>query len=228
MSVVRVGDLFGMGGVVLYPATSSVTVNGRPVATFGAAYTPHLGCTPKTPQHCVGVIFDMPAGVTMDGQIPLTKGAKGICGHSPMSSSEDVFIVGGGFGVLGLALSIGLGKLDFGPSDLGGLASGFADLTAPITSALDSVSSTVSGAAGGGFFGRIAAGAARSFVTSVGTGALRSATSVAFGGRAEPVSSIVTNAAAGAVAFGVSAVINGAVSQIERTVTASVRTATGN
>lgn len=224
MSVVRVGDLFGMGGIVLYPATSSVTVNGRPVATFGALYTPHLGCTPKTPQHCVGMIFDAPAGVTMDGQIPLTKGAIGICGHSPTTASDDVIIVGGGFGVLGLALSLGLGQIDFGTSDLGGLASGFAGATAPITSALENVSSTVSSSVGGGAFGRIVGGAARSFVTSLATSALRSATSVAAGGRPQSLSSALTNATAGAIAVGVTGVINGAASQIEKKITSTVRT----
>jgi uncharacterized Zn-binding protein involved in type VI secretion len=175
MSVVRLGDLFGMGGIVTVPASSSVTVNGRPVALQGAIYTPHLGCSPKTPQHCIGVIFDMPAGVTIEGQVPLTKGAKGICGHSPTTASSDVFIVGGGFGMLGAIAGAVLGSMDFGSSDLGGLASGFADFTAPITEGLSSIGSVASSAVGGGTLGQIASGVATSSVTGIATGALNRA-----------------------------------------------------
>ena len=175
MSVVRLGDLFGMGGIVTVPASSSVTVNGRPVALQGAIYTPHLGCTPKTPQHCFGVIFDMPAGVTIEGQVPLTKGAKGICGHSPTTASTDVFIIGGGFGALGAVAGLALGKLDFGTSDLGGIASGFADFASPITEGLSSIGSAASNLVGGGELGKIASGVATSTVTGIATGTVNRA-----------------------------------------------------
>jgi len=175
MSVVRLGDLFGMGGIVTVPASSSVTVNGRPVALQGAVYTPHIGCTPKTPQHCFGVIFDIPAGVTIEGQTPLTKGAKGICGHSPTTASSDVFIIGGGFGVLGAFAGLALGGIDFGTSDLGGLASGFADFAAPVTEGLSSIGSAASGLVGVGVLGQIASGIATSTVTGIATGAVNRA-----------------------------------------------------
>jgi len=123
MSVVRQGDMFGYGGIVTAPASSSVTVNGRPVALFGAIYTPHYGCTPKTFIHCFGFIFDNPAGVTIEGQIPITKGGLGICGHKPTTGSSDVFIVGGGFGIAGAILGAGL-QGGFSPSDAGADAVG--------------------------------------------------------------------------------------------------------
>ncbi len=131
MSVVRQGDMFGYGGIVTAPASSSVTVNGRPVALLGAIYTPHYGCTPKTFIHCFGFVFDFPAGVTIEGQIPITKGGMGICGHKPTTASDDVFIVGGGLGIagafLGAALQGGFSSAgaDAGADAVGGgLASG--------------------------------------------------------------------------------------------------------
>lgn len=172
MSVVRLGDFFGIGGLVTIPASSTVTVNGRPVALQGAAYTPHLGCSPKTPQHCIGVIFDIPAGVTIEGSTPLTKGAKGICGHSPTTASTDVFIVGGGFGALGIVAGALSSGLDFGSSDLGGLASGFADFASPITDGLASIGAGAAAAVGGGTLGQIASGVATSTVTGIATGTL--------------------------------------------------------
>lgn len=123
MSVVRQGDMFGYGGIVTAPASSSVTVNGRPVALFGAIYTPHYGCTPKTFIHCFGFIFDNPAGVTIEGQIPITKGGLGICGHKPTTGSSDVFIVGGGFGIAGAILGAGL-QGGFSPAEGGADAVG--------------------------------------------------------------------------------------------------------
>jgi hypothetical protein len=181
MSVVRQGDLFAMGGIVTAPCSTSVTVNGRPVALQGAVYTPHLGCTPAQPQHCVGVIFDMPAGVTIEGQVPITKGGKGICGHSPSTASTDVIIVGGGFGPVGALISMGAGKLDFGTSELGGLASGFSDAAGSVTGSLGSIGETLSGAVGGGELGKIVASVGTSAITSTATSvvgaALQKATS---------------------------------------------------
>lgn len=165
--IARVGDFLGMGGLLTAPASSSVTVNGRPVALMGCVYTPHIGCTPATPQHCVGITIDMDAGVSIEGQIPLTKGAKGICGHGVMSASDDVIIMGGGFGILGSLAGAALGQLDFGTSDLGGLASGFSDAASGFTGALDSVTSSISAAVGGGELGKIIAGVAVSTAKSI-------------------------------------------------------------
>jgi hypothetical protein len=187
MSVVRQGDLFASGGIVTAPCSTSVTVNGRPVALQGAVYTPHLGCTPTTPQHCFGVIFDMPAGVTIEGQTPITKGGKGICGHSPSTASTDVIIVGGGFGPVGALLSMGAGKIDFGTSELGGLASGFSDAASSVTGGFDAITSSfgseLSGLVGGGELGKIVGSIGASVISStaksVVTAAIQKATSKA-------------------------------------------------
>ena len=134
MSVVRQGDMFGYGGIITAPASSSVTVNGRPVALFGAIYTPHYGCTPKTFIHCFGFVFDLPAGVTIEGQTPITKGGLGICGHKPTTASSDVFIVGGGLGIagaiLGAALQGGFSPADGGADAVGGGLASTAEQTA--------------------------------------------------------------------------------------------------
>jgi hypothetical protein len=115
--------MFGYGGIITAPASSSVTVNGRPVALFGAIYTPHWGCTPKKLQHCFGFVFDLPAGVSIEGQTPITKGGLGICGHKPTTASSDVFIVGGGLGIVGSILGAVL-QGSFSPADGGADAVG--------------------------------------------------------------------------------------------------------
>lgn len=92
--IARIGDIYGKGGVVIGNASSSVTVNGRPVALEGANFTPHFKCGPAGPQHCFGVIFGSGRGVTIEGQAPLTKGSKGTCGESVMTASSDVIIKG--------------------------------------------------------------------------------------------------------------------------------------
>lgn len=134
--LVRIGDILGPGGLVIGNSSSSVTVNGRPVALMGCVYTPHLGCTPKKPLHCFGSIIDFPGGLTIEGQMPLTKGAKGICGHGIMLASDDVLSLGGG-GLIGLVLGVALGQLGNGfsvdPSgNFGSFAAGFESAAAPI------------------------------------------------------------------------------------------------
>jgi len=141
--LVRVGDILGPGGLVVGPTSSTVTVNGRPIAFLGSVYTPHLGCTPKKPLHCFGPIIDFPGGLTIEGRIPLTKGAKGICGHGIMLASDDVISLGGG-GILGLIVGIALGQLGNGfsidPSgNFGSFAQGFEAATAPIAQIANTV-----------------------------------------------------------------------------------------
>ena len=59
--IARVGDVLGKGGILTFPASPDVFVNGRPVALEGCIYTPHPPC-PKDPRHCVGPTFALPAG----------------------------------------------------------------------------------------------------------------------------------------------------------------------
>lgn len=96
--IARVGDILGKGGILTSPFSPDVTVNGRPVALFGAIYTAHPPCSPKSPAHCIGPTFDVPAGVTINGIIPITKSGKGLCGDGVKTASDDVIIVGGGTG----------------------------------------------------------------------------------------------------------------------------------
>jgi len=147
--LVRIGDILGPGGLVIGDASSSVTVNGRPVAlSLRTTYTPHLGCSPKKPLHCFGVLIDLPGGLTIEGEIPITKGGKGICGHGVQTASEDVISMGGG-GVLGAIVGIALGALGSGLSvdaagDVGSFAAGFE----AATSSFESVATTVQNSLG--------------------------------------------------------------------------------
>lgn len=141
--LVRIGDILGPGGLVIGTASSTVTVNGRPIALLGSVYTPHLGCTPKKPLHCFGGIIDFPGGLTIEGRQPLTKGGKGICGHGIMIASDDVISLGGG-GLLSLVVGIALGQLGNGfsvdPSgNFGSFAAGFEATAAPIASIANTV-----------------------------------------------------------------------------------------
>lgn len=91
--VTREGDLFGMGGVVFGNSASNVTVDGRPVALNGSMFTPHILCSPKSPQHCFGVVFSSVSGVVVNGVAPLIQGSKGTCGHSVSGGSQNVIIL---------------------------------------------------------------------------------------------------------------------------------------
>lgn len=92
--IARIGDIYGKGGIVIGNSSSSVFVNGRPVALNGANFTPHFLCSSATFPHCFGVIFSMGGGVTIEGQSPLLKGSKGTCGESVMTASSDVIVKG--------------------------------------------------------------------------------------------------------------------------------------
>lgn len=143
--VARAGDLLGPGGVIIGRFASSVTVNGRNVICQPSVYGPHLGCSPKKPQHCFGPIIDVPGGVTVEGLPPLTQGGKGICGHGVKTASKDVLIVSGGLGILGSVLGLALGGLNFGESDIGGFASAFEQTAAPITTTISGVENAIKG-----------------------------------------------------------------------------------
>lgn len=110
--IVRANDLFAIGGVVIGNQSATVTVNDRPVALSPSAFTPHLGCTPKTPWHCIGSVIEVgSSGVEVEGRPVLTQQARGTCAHGITTASPDVFIVSGGLGAgAGLAFA-GLGKL---------------------------------------------------------------------------------------------------------------------
>ena len=110
--IARIGDLLGPGGVLTAPFSPDVFINNRPAALFGIRYTAHPCCGAKgcPPAHCGGPTFDTPAGVYINGQIPVTKSGKGLCGHGVRTASNDVIISGGlSGGIGGFALGKALG-----------------------------------------------------------------------------------------------------------------------
>lgn len=92
--ITREGDLFGMGGIVFGNSASNVTVDGRPVALNGSAYTPHILCSFKQPQHCFGMVNSSVRNVLVNGAPPLIQGSKGTCGHTVSGGSSAVVILG--------------------------------------------------------------------------------------------------------------------------------------
>ena len=100
--IARVGDILGPGGVLTAPFSPDVFVNGRPVALLGCIYTAHPCCGAKgcPPSHCFGPTFAIPEGVYVNGLPPITKGSRGLCGHTVSTASSDVIISGGMFSSL--------------------------------------------------------------------------------------------------------------------------------
>ena len=88
----RLGDILGPGGVLVFPVSPNVLVNGRPVALDQCTYTPHPCCGAKgcPPAHCFGTTKSIIRGTLVNGRPALTKGAIGKCGHRVQSASFDV------------------------------------------------------------------------------------------------------------------------------------------
>jgi uncharacterized Zn-binding protein involved in type VI secretion len=89
----RVGDLNSGGGVALGPGHNNVLINGRPALIPDTPFTPHPPCSPKAPQHCVGVVAVVGNATTVFANgIPLVlTGAKDSClQHSRAGGSTDV------------------------------------------------------------------------------------------------------------------------------------------
>jgi uncharacterized Zn-binding protein involved in type VI secretion len=115
----RVGDILGPGGVLTFPCSFDVFVNGRPAALEGCIYTPHPCCgEPECPPtHCVGPTFALPSGVFINGLPPIVKGSIGLCGDVVKTASPDVIISGGGgFGGMftSLVFNAGVGEVGRG------------------------------------------------------------------------------------------------------------------
>jgi uncharacterized Zn-binding protein involved in type VI secretion len=89
----RVGDLDTGGGVAIGPGHADVLINGRPALIPGTPFTPHPPCSPKQPQHCVGVVAVTGNATTVYANgLPLVlDGAKDSClQHSRVLGSMDV------------------------------------------------------------------------------------------------------------------------------------------
>jgi len=79
--VQRVGDANSGGGVATGPGHANVRVNGRPALKPFTKFTPHIGCSPKQPQHCKGVVGVSGNATTVkaNGQPLVLTGAKDSC-----------------------------------------------------------------------------------------------------------------------------------------------------
>lgn len=91
--VQRVGDVSTGGGVALGPGHNNVRINGRPALMPNTPFTPHMGCSPKTPQHCIGVVAVSGNARTVraNGQPLVLTGAKDSCmSHSRAMGSPNV------------------------------------------------------------------------------------------------------------------------------------------
>lgn len=211
--VARVGDILGKGGLLTFPFSPDVTVNGRPVALEGCFYTPHPPCGPKDPRHCFGPTFSIPNGVTINGLPPITKGSLGLCGDPVKTASSDVIVVGGALdAVVGLAAGAALGGLG---GEIGGLYSGvdvsaFSGITETVGTAFSGIGGQIAiGALGGGVEGAlgaalgagVGAGVAAAGLTGVGA---QIATAAITGG----IRGGVQGALSGAVGAGVTAGVN--------------------
>lgn len=107
--VQRVGDLNAGGGIALGPGHNNVLINGRPALLPNTPFTPHIGCNPKFPIHCVGVVGIMGGSPSVRANgIPLvTDGDKDSCMHSRQGGSPNVRAPGGA-GLGGALGSIGV------------------------------------------------------------------------------------------------------------------------
>lgn len=91
--VQRVGDLSSGGGIALGPGHNNVRINGRPALKPNTLFTPHIGCSPKAPQHCIGVvaIVGNASTVRANGEPLVIAGAKDSClSHSRIMGSTNV------------------------------------------------------------------------------------------------------------------------------------------
>ena len=96
--VQRVGDLNSGGGVALGPGHNNVLINGRPALIPNTPFTPHIGCNPKFPIHCAGLVAvtgNSPS-VFANGQPLVVDGAKDSCFHGRTSGSPNVRAPGSG------------------------------------------------------------------------------------------------------------------------------------
>ena len=87
--VVRVGDANSGGGIATTPHMN-ITVNGRPMAKWLSAVTPHPPC-PKPAIHCSAkAAFPGSKKVTANGVPVMRVGDKDTCGHARAKGSMNV------------------------------------------------------------------------------------------------------------------------------------------
>jgi uncharacterized Zn-binding protein involved in type VI secretion len=88
----RVGDPNSGGGIAVGPGHNDVLINGRPALIPATPFTPHIGCNPKFPIHCVGVVSVMGTSTSVFANgIPLAlDGGTDSCKHKRTLGSPDV------------------------------------------------------------------------------------------------------------------------------------------
>jgi uncharacterized Zn-binding protein involved in type VI secretion len=94
--VQRIGDFSSGGGIIASGGHSNILVNGRPAAKQFDLVTPHWGCGPKGPQHCVCFTLAMPGSKTVraNGQPLILAGDKDTCiSHSRVMGSTNVLAI---------------------------------------------------------------------------------------------------------------------------------------
>jgi uncharacterized Zn-binding protein involved in type VI secretion len=91
--VQRVGDANAVGGVIL-KGDPSVLVDGRPIAIFGAAITPHPCCGAKgcPPLHCKAKTTTTTGDVLVGGKPVVVFGDVDTCGHKRVGGSTSVIV----------------------------------------------------------------------------------------------------------------------------------------
>ena len=90
--VQRVGDPNSGGGIAVGPGHNNVLINGRPALIPGTPFTPHIGCNPKFPIHCIGAVAVSGTSTSVFANgIPLAlDGGKDTCSHARTGGSPNV------------------------------------------------------------------------------------------------------------------------------------------
>lgn len=90
--VQRVGDVNSGGGVATGPGHTNVKINGRDALLPNTPYTPHVGCSSNSPQHCAGIVAISGNATTVkaNGKFLVVDGAKDLCSHTRKLGSTDV------------------------------------------------------------------------------------------------------------------------------------------
>ena len=91
--VQRVGDPNSGGGIAVGPGHNNVLINGRPALIPATPFTPHVGCNPKFPIHCIGVVAVSGTAKTVfaNGQpLVLDGGADSCKSHKRTNGSPNV------------------------------------------------------------------------------------------------------------------------------------------
>ena len=91
--VQRVGDPNSGGGIAIGPGHNNVLINGRPALMPMTPFTPHIGCNPIKPIHCIGVVAVTGTATTVfaNGQPLVLDGGKDSCfSHKRMMGSPNV------------------------------------------------------------------------------------------------------------------------------------------